>query len=163
MALKKMKLRGLKFGDLEKVQVILDPSPGELTLPFGDSRQEESQDTNLDMGFNPPWQPVIHRCQLDLGGLECAKTPFDNQETFIAGGGVFQGNGVIVGDQHPFAIIPGSLLHGLAVEPNTVRVLVDFQITLIAAGGQQIDGPAGRGFGLDRDSRGGKDAWRARY
>ena len=100
------------------------------------------------MGFNPPWQPMIHRRQLDLGGLERAKTPFDNQETFIAGGGVFQGNGVIVGDQHPFTVIPGSLLHGLAVEPNTVRVLVDFQITLIAAGGQQIDGPAGRGFGL---------------
>ena len=91
---------------------------------------------------------MIHRRQLDLGGLERAKTPFDNQETFIAGGGVFLGNGVIVGDQHPFAIIPGSLLHGLAVEPNTVRVLVDFQITLIAAGGQQIDGSAGRGFGL---------------
>ena len=40
MALKKLKLRGLKFGDLERVQVILDPGPGELTLSFGDSRQE---------------------------------------------------------------------------------------------------------------------------
>ena len=69
------------------------------------------------MGFDPTRQPMVHRCQLDLSGLERAKTPFDNQKTFIARGGVFQGNGVIVGDQHPFTVIPGSLLHGLAVEP----------------------------------------------
>jgi len=34
MALKELKLRGLKFGDLESAQVVFDPRPGELALPF---------------------------------------------------------------------------------------------------------------------------------
>lgn len=53
MALKKSKIGGLKLSDLEGAQVIPDPVPGELTLPFGDPGQQKGQDADLDMSLDP--------------------------------------------------------------------------------------------------------------
>jgi hypothetical protein len=69
VALKKSKIRGLKFCDAESAEVVPDPVPGELALPFGDPGQQESQDADLDVSLNPRWQPVMHGGQLDLGGF----------------------------------------------------------------------------------------------
>jgi len=53
IALKELKMRSLELGDLEGAQVISEPFPGELTLPFGYPGQKQCQDTDFDMRLNP--------------------------------------------------------------------------------------------------------------
>jgi len=86
--------------------------------------------------------------KINLGGFKGAETPLDDQQAFIAGGRVFQGDGVIVGDQDPFAVCAGCFPGGPAVDGKTVGSRLDLEIPSITARGQQINGPAGGGFGV---------------
>lgn len=67
------------------------------------------------MSFDASRQPVIHGLHLDLGSLQGLEAPFDDEQPLVACGSVFDGDRVIVGDEHPFAVVLYGLLDGLAI------------------------------------------------
>ena len=66
---------------------------------------------------------------------------------FVAAGGIFQAEGIVIGFNHPSAVILDRLPDCPAVDGYKTP-LCHFQVSLEAKGGQQIDGPAGCGLRL---------------
>jgi len=52
---------------------------------------------------------MVHGRHLDLGALERAKAALDDFQPLVSAGGIFKADGVVIGLDHPFAIILGRL------------------------------------------------------
>ena len=71
---------------------------------------------------------MVHGGHLDLSAFEATKAALDDHKAFVAAGGIFQADGVIVGFKHPFAVILGRFTDGGPVDADLVG-LGDAQIT----------------------------------
>ncbi|MEJ2330949.1 MAG: hypothetical protein P8Z33_14115, partial [Gammaproteobacteria bacterium] len=50
-------------------------------------------------------KPVKHGGHFDLRALQRTKTALNDQQAFIAAGGILQSDRIVIGFQHPFPII----------------------------------------------------------
>ncbi len=48
---------------------------------------------------------MVHGHHFDLGALERAEAALDDHQSFVAAGGILDGDGIVVGLQDPFAVI----------------------------------------------------------
>ena len=104
----------------------------------------QGQYADLDMGFDSSRGPMVHRCHLDLRSLERAEAAFDDHQAFVAAGGVFQADRVVVGLDDPFAVIFGGIRHRSPVEMQETT-FGGSQIAFETTGSEQVDGPLGSG------------------
>ena len=61
---------------------------------------------------------MVHGRHLDLGALERAEAALDDHQPLVSAGGIFKADGVVVGLDHPFAIILGCLPNGSTIDSN---------------------------------------------
>jgi hypothetical protein len=87
-----MEFTGLKGGESS-----FDRGPGLFSLEFRHPLDQESEDTDLYMSLNALREPVVHRFHLDPGSLDCPEATLNDKQSFLACGGVFHGDGVVVG------------------------------------------------------------------
>jgi len=75
--------------------------PGTTTFQLGYPLDEQRQHANFYMALNPSGCPMIHRRQLDLCALERTEASFYDHQAFVAAGGIFQADGVVIGFDNP--------------------------------------------------------------
>ena len=90
---------------------------------------------------------MVDRRHLDLGPFQGPEAALYHHEPFVATGGIFQADSVIIGFDHPFAVILGGFSDSSTVNPD-FTALCHFQISLEAKGSKQVDSPLGCGLGL---------------
>ena len=64
---------------------------------------------------------MIHRRHLYLGALERSKAALDDHQAFVAHGGIFKTDGVVVGLNYPFTIVLGRLTNRTPVDTDKAR------------------------------------------
>src|SRR5919198_3215079 len=85
---------------------------------------------------------MVHRTEIDLTTLEGPKAAFDHPETLIGQGGVSDTQGVVISEQHPFAIEALGLSNRLRVQTYLAGVS-DCEVAPVTARGQQLHSPLG--------------------
>ena len=70
-----------------------------------------------------------------MSPLKRAETPFNNAQALIGTGGIFGGQPVIIGLNHPLAVGPSGLLNRGSVNAN-LPIVGDGQIPLGAGGSE---------------------------
>jgi hypothetical protein len=65
---------------------------------------------------------LVHGAHFDLRPLQRAKTSFYNHQSFVTTGSVLKADGIIVGFQHPFAVVFLSLADLDIINANLVVI-----------------------------------------
>jgi hypothetical protein len=107
-----------KIKNLYFFEVLLNPAPGLLATQLRQPFNEEGKHADFDMGLNPSRNPMVDRRHLDPGPLQGPEATLDDHESFITAGGIFQADAVIVGFEHPSAVILGRFPDRPAVDPD---------------------------------------------
>ena len=97
-------------------------------LKLGDTLDQKGQHADFHVRFNASDGPVVHRGHSDLGALERTEAALDDHQPLIAAGGVFQTDGVVVGFDHPLAIVLFRLSDGSTIDAD----LPGFENTQVA-------------------------------
>jgi len=121
----------VEFTGLKRSERLSDLRPGLLARELDHPFDEESEGTDLHVGLNAVWEPVVHRLHLNAGSFERSKAPLDDKEPLVTCSSVFKGDRVVVGLEHPFAIEFGRFTNGPSLETNAA-CLVDGEIALVA-------------------------------
>ena len=72
---------------------------------------------------------MIHRHHLYLRTLQQPEATFDDQKAFVAEGGVFEADRVVIGFKHPLAVVTRRFLDRRTINPKFTR-LGGGQVTL---------------------------------
>ena len=81
----------------------------------------------------------------NAGSFQGSETPLNDHESLVAAGGIFQADGIVIGFNHPSAVIPGRFPDRSTVDAD-YAALCHFQVSLEAKGGKQINGPSSCGL-----------------
>jgi len=68
---------------------------------------------------------MVHRGHLNLGAFQRTKTAFDDHQPLITASGIFKADSVVIGFEHPFAIILDGLTYLAAVEQDARMLIID--------------------------------------
>ncbi len=58
---------------------------------------------------------MVHRHHSDLVAFEWEETPLDNPKATLAEGSVFKNDGVVIGFNNSFAVVPFGLGEGISI------------------------------------------------
>ena len=96
-----------------------------------DALDHQRQHTALHVRFDASRGPMLHRRHLDLRTFEGSEAALDDHQSLVAASGIFQTDGVVIGLQHPLAVVFGRLPDGCSVNAN-LSGLCDAQVAFEA-------------------------------
>ena len=81
---------------MKTLHLVLNPVPGHLRFPLGDPHQQERQEAEEDVRFNPFVLPVIDGSQIQ-SCLQGPESPLDFHQLFVTQGDILRGQRVVTG------------------------------------------------------------------
>ena len=132
-----------KLGHLDFVQMPSDFRPGFFTSVFRNALDQKRQHTYFHVRFDSAVKPVVHRGHFDARPLEGSEAALDDHQAFVAASRVLQSNRVVVGLQHPLAVVSSGFSY-LGFVDSDFFVFGYRKVSFEAFRRQQFDSPLGR-------------------
>src|SRR5882672_2404211 len=145
------RLAAVVLNNLDSVELRDEVAPGVAAADLGDALEEQREDRDRDVRLDPPRSPVEDRPHAQAT-LELVPALLHAQELLVAERQILDSEGVVVGGDHPLAVVARGLGDGSAVDAELATGRLS-QVAAVATTGEQRADPLGVsaiGAGLHR-------------